>query len=84
MTSSSIAHLAPAAPATVINHLGANNAFIGACEDFDDLIAKLQAARRGHFGVDTDGQRNWADVGSLVEANRQIACALAFLTGTAG
>lgn len=78
-----LAHLAPAAPAKVVQHLGANNAFIGACDDFDALIAKLQAARAAHFGVDALVGRNWAEAGSVIEANRQIAGALAFLTSAA-
>lgn len=72
-----IRHLAPA------KHLGANNAFSGACHDFDGLIANLQAARVLHFGVDQDAQRNWAEVSSVLEMNRQIREALAFITGTA-
>lgn len=59
-----------------------NNAFIGACGDFDALIAKLQAARAAHFGVDVDAARNWGDVGSVVEVNEHLARALAFLSGT--
>jgi hypothetical protein len=78
-----IRHLAPA-PITRIPGGGANNAFIAACHDFDELMLKLQAARALHFGVDPDGaQRNWDNVSNVREMNRQIREALAFITGTA-
>lgn len=81
--STTIAHLAPAKPQPVIIRLGANNAFIGACQDFDDLIAKLQAARALHFGVDADKQRDWSEAGSVAAMNAKLAEALAFITCTA-
>lgn len=78
-----ISHLAPARRASVSAHPGANNAFIGACHDFDDLMTKLHAARALHFGVDPDQQRNWAEAGSVAHLNEQLERALAFITGTA-
>lgn len=77
-----IRHLAPAPLDVVSSNPGANNAFIGACHDFDDLMAKLMAARLLHFGVDPDKQRDWSEASTLAEMNRRIASALAFITGT--
>lgn len=78
----SLHHLAPAAATPIIVRLGANNAFIGACMDFDALIANMQAARVLHFGGDGGTERNWSDVASVMEFNRQVRDALAFITGT--
>jgi hypothetical protein len=83
MTIRTLKHLAPAPRDSLRSHPGANNAFIAACHDFDDLIVKLEAARTLHFGVDTDKQRNWAEAGSVAALNEKLAEALAFITGTA-
>jgi hypothetical protein len=83
MPTRTLKHLAPARRDPVSTHPGPNNAFIGACHDFDDLIAKLEAARTLHFGFDTDRQRNWAEAGSVAAMNEKLAEALAFITGTA-
>ena len=79
----SLHHLAPAAATPIIERMGANNAFIGACMDFDGLIANLQAVRALHFGADRDTERNWSAVASVMELNRQLRDATAFITGTA-
>ena len=82
MARTDLRHLAPAARTKISSEPSANNAFIGASLDFDDLIAKLHAARAAHFGVDPDGQRTWAEACTVDEMNRQLASALAFITGT--
>ena len=69
----SLRHLAPEPRDSISRHPSANNAFIAASLDFDDLIAKLQAART---------QRNWSDAASIAELNRRLENALAFITGT--
>jgi hypothetical protein len=57
-----------------------NNEFIGACLEFDDLLAKLTALRADHFGVDPERERNWAEVGSVREGVRMLTEVVAFLT----
>lgn len=83
MNISAIRHLAPDSPPEVVTRLGANNAFIGACQDFDMLIARLQAARVLNFGADRNTQRDWGEVGSIMALNGSLRAGLAFITGTA-
>jgi hypothetical protein len=60
-------------------HQHANNEFIGACQEFDQLLAHLATLRRDHFGVDPDGQRTWAEVGVAREGVRLLREAVATL-----
>jgi len=78
----SLRHLAPEPRDSISRHPSANNAFIAASLDFDDLIAKLQAARTLNFGAPARTQRNWSDAASIAELNRRLENALAFITGT--
>ena len=79
----SIKHLAPAPRRPMHDHPAANNAFIGVCADFDDLVSKLQAARAANFGIDPERGRNWAEACFVAHANQTLASALAFLTCSA-
>ena len=60
----------------------ANNEFIGACLDFDALMARLATLRANHFNVeDPEAARNWGEVGSVRYVNERLAEALAHYEG---
>ena len=58
-----------------------NNEFIGAWGDFDGLMSQLQELRDNHFGVDTETERNWGEVGSVQKAVSDLQNAIDFLSG---
>jgi hypothetical protein len=71
----------PAAASTAsVGNKHANNEFIGACLEFDQLLAHLTTLRNDHFGVDPERERNWGEVGSVREGVRMLTEAVAFLT----
>lgn len=62
----------------------ANGAFIGACFEFDRLIARLAELRENHFNVaDPEAARNWGEAGSVNYVNARLAEALAHYEGEA-
>ena len=54
-----------------------NNEFIGACIEFDELIAQLTALRNEHFNVNAEAERQWGEVNSVNFINEQLRVALA-------
>lgn len=57
-----------------------NNEFLAACRQFDTLLAHLTTLRNDHFGANPETERNWGEVGSVREANRQLLRVIEFLT----
>jgi hypothetical protein len=58
-----------------------NNQFIGACLEFDQLLAHLQVMRADHFGADPE-RVTWGDVADVNHANELLRECVRFLSGS--